>query len=309
MSKAERLQLILALLKASPGMRPGDLAARCRVSERSIFRDLHILQTIGLPVYFDRGYRLPTPTFLPPLHLTGEEALALRVAAGRGAERDGPLAQALRSAQAKLALRLAPATPILERQMPLQLPGVQSLSAEASQILPLVQEAVATGRRLTIQYAKSDRNRPRPMDLEPRHVSLRENGWLLLADDVATRRSLTIRLDQIKAAAFSERRGGRSRPAKRAKVVASPATALRVKLRLRPPLASLAPSGDLPSGLDVEEKDGGVLILTSHASGVRELLGWLLSFGPTVEVLEPMALRTELRRVAAELLALYDTKT
>jgi predicted DNA-binding transcriptional regulator YafY len=309
MARAERLQEILSLLKTSPGMRPADLAARCRVSERSIFRDLHTLQTLGLPVYFDRGYRLPSPTFLPPIYLTGEEALALRVAASRVVEQEGPMARALQSAQSKLALRLAPASPILEGQMPLALPGVPSPSTGAAQILSLVQEAMATGRRLTIQYAKSDRSRPRSIEVNPRHLSLRENGWLLLADDAAKARSLTIRLEQIRSAAFSERKGGRSRPARRKKAAAFPATALRVKVRLHPPVSALAPAGDLPYGLQVDERDGGILLLRSQASGVRELLGWLLSFGPAVEVIEPVALRIELRRVAIELLALYHAET
>ena len=308
MSRAERLQLIVSLMKASPGMRPADLAARCRVSERSIFRDLHTLQELGLPVYFDRGYRLPSPTFLPPLHLTGEEAVALSIAAARGAEQGGPMARALLSAQSKLALRLAPATPISEGQMPLAIPGVPSSSTEAARLLSLLQEAVATGRRVTIQYARSKRSPPRSLELDPRHLSLRDNSWLLLADAAAKRRRLTIRLDQIRGATISERKGGRSRSDRRLKAAASLGTGLQVKLRLRPPLSSLARDGGLPPGLQIEESGGGVLLLMSHASGMRELLGWLLSFGPTIEVLEPVALRAELRRVATDLSALYGAE-
>jgi len=305
MSRAERLQLIVSLMKSSPGMRPADLATRCRVSERSIFRDLHTLQALGLPVYFDHGYRLPSPTFLPPLHLTGEEAVALRVAASRAAEHEGPMARALLSAQSKLALRLAPGTPVPEEQMPLAIPGVPSASTDAGHLLSLLQEAVATGRRVAIQYARSKRSRPRSLELDPRHLSLRENSWLLLADDPITHRSLTIRLDQVKGAAFSERKGRHLRSARRLKAAGSLGAGLRVKLRLRPPLSALVRDGDLPPGLQIEGKDGEVLILTSHASGIREILGWLLSFGPAIEVVEPVALRAELRRVATELSALY----
>ena len=88
-----------------------------------------------------------------------------------------------------------------------------------------------------------------------------------------------------------------------------PGAGLRVKVRLRPPLTALVRDGDLPAGVQIEERDGGVLLLMSHASGVRELLGWLLSFGPAVEVLEPVALRAELRRVATELSALYGAES
>lgn len=148
-------------------MRPADLAARCRVSERSIFRDLQSLQTMGLPVYFDRGYRLPSPAFLPALYLTGDEALALRVAAGRSAKLEGPMAHALLSAQCKLALRLSSVSPNPQRQMPLALLGMPSPLTEASQILTLVQEAVATGRTLRLRYAKRDGGRPRSVEVIP----------------------------------------------------------------------------------------------------------------------------------------------
>lgn len=287
-------------------MRPDELAARCRVSTRSIFRDLQVLQTMGLPVYFDRGYQLPSPAILPAFYLTGEEALALRVAAGRGAELEGPMAQALRSAQCKLALRLHSASPTRQRQMPLTLPGIPSPLTEEDQILSLVQEAVATGRKLRLRYAKRDGDRPRSVELIPQHLSLRENGWVLLGDDAATRRRVTIRLDQIRSAAYSERKSGRVRPARHTTRGAVPATALRVTLRLHPPLTALGDYGDLPFGIQIDARDGGVCELISHASGVGELLGWLLSFGPAVEVLEPMALRMELKRMTADLAALYS---
>lgn len=286
-------------------MRPGDLAARCRVSKRSIFRDLQVLQTMGLPLYFDRGYRLSSPAILPALYLTGEEAIALRVAAGRDAELEGPMAQALLSAQCKLALRLSSASPTQQRQMPLALPGIASPLTEASRILALVQEAVATGRKLRLRYAKRDGGRPRSVELIPQHLSLCENGWVLLGDDAATRRRVTIRLDQIRSATYSERKGGRVRSTRRTTEDTVPATALRVKLKLRPPLTALGDHGDLPFGIQIDEREGGVCDLTSHASGVGELLGWLLSFGPAVEVLEPIPLRMELRRMVADLAALY----
>ncbi len=308
MSRAERLQLIVSLMKSDPGIRPADLAARCRVSERSIFRDLHALQILGLPFYFDRGYRLPSPTFLPPLHLTGEEALALSVAAERGADRNSPMDRALQSARSKLALRLAPAAPVPEGQIPLAIPGVPSPSTEAADLLSVLNEAIVTGRRVTITYAKTERSRPRSMEVAPRHLSLRDKGWLLVADDAASRRTLTIGLDQIRGATAAGRKGRRTRLASSSKS-ADIGPGLRVRLKLRPPLSARVLGEALPTGLQIEERDGSVLHLTSHASGMRELLGWLLSFGPAIEILEPVALRAELRRIASGFSAIYETDT
>lgn len=67
-------------------MRPDNLAARCRVPTRYIFRNLQALQTMGPPVYFARGGQLPSPAIPSTPYLTGRDVLALRVAAGRGAE-------------------------------------------------------------------------------------------------------------------------------------------------------------------------------------------------------------------------------
>jgi predicted DNA-binding transcriptional regulator YafY len=308
MSRAERLQLIVSLMRSSPGIHPADLAARCRVSERSIFRDLHALQILGLPFYFDRGYRLPSQAFLPPLHLTGEEALALSVAAERGADRDGPMDRALQSARSKLALRLAPATPVAEGQIPLAIPGVPTPSTEAADLLSTLNEAIATGRRVTIAYARSERSRLRSMEIVPRHLSLRDKGWLLVADAASSRRTLTIRLDQIRGATTSRRRGRRPREAGGSKPADAVGLGVRVRLKLRPPLSARAFGDALPTGLQIEERGGSVLYLASHAPGTRELMGWLLSFGPTIEVLEPVALRSELARIASELSAMYAAK-
>ena len=116
---------------------------------------------------------------------------------------------------------------------------------------------------------------------------------------------MAIRLDQIRSATYSARKGGCHRPVRRTTGGTVPATALRVTLRLRPPLTALGDHGDLPFGIQIEARGGGVFELTSHASGVGELLGWLLSFGPAIEVVEPPALRMELRRMVADLMALY----
>jgi predicted DNA-binding transcriptional regulator YafY len=309
MSRAERLQLIVSLVRTNPGMRPADLAARCRVSERSIFRDLHALLNLGVPLYFDRGYRLPAPILLPPLFLTGEEALALRVAAGRDPRWEGPLARALERAQSKLALCLSPATPATGAQMPLELPGAPPPAREEARIRSVLEDAVARGASVTLEWARGKRRRPRTIEATARHLSPVERGWVLLADEVGSGRRLTIPVEQIRTVTASAKRGVRPRSEKRGPRVGALAAGLRIAVRLRPPTTALGLDGELPAGVRVERRDGDTVLLASQTPAGRELLGWLLSFGSMIEVLEPPALRAELRRAAADMAALYATET
>jgi len=77
MSKYERLLQIVNLLKARRYQRVEDLSRECAVSERTIYRDIAALAEAGLPIYFDRGYRILPGAFLPPLNLTAEEYFAV----------------------------------------------------------------------------------------------------------------------------------------------------------------------------------------------------------------------------------------
>lgn len=88
-----RLLRLLSLLQSTPDWTGADLAARLRVSGRTVRADVERLRALGYPVLGTRGsvggYRLGAGAALPPLLLDDEEAVAvtvgLRTAAAGGA--------------------------------------------------------------------------------------------------------------------------------------------------------------------------------------------------------------------------------
>ncbi len=78
MSKYSRLLQILNLLRNRQGISAKDLASECQVSRRTIFRDIISLCSADIPIYYDKGYRLLSGSFLPPLNFALEEYLTLR---------------------------------------------------------------------------------------------------------------------------------------------------------------------------------------------------------------------------------------
>ncbi len=73
MRKMERLLYILSLLRTNHWLRASDLARKCGVSERTIYRDVITISEANIPIYFDGGYRLLHNGFLPPVNLSDSE--------------------------------------------------------------------------------------------------------------------------------------------------------------------------------------------------------------------------------------------
>ena len=79
MTRTERLEQILLMLRDGELIRARDLADRLGVSERTIWRDMAALVDYGVPVEGERGvgYILRRAVALPPLVLSTEELAAL----------------------------------------------------------------------------------------------------------------------------------------------------------------------------------------------------------------------------------------
>ena len=79
--RSDRLFELIQILRDGKLHRASDLAARVKVSTRTIWRDMATLQASGLPVEGERGvgYMLTAPITLPPVALTVQEMEALRL--------------------------------------------------------------------------------------------------------------------------------------------------------------------------------------------------------------------------------------
>lgn len=112
MHRSDRLTGILIALQASPRS-AAELAARFEVSRRTIMRDIDALGEIGVPVIAEvgrnGGYRIADGFWLPPMHLTADEATVLIFALEYiGTADHSPLGDAHRSVLEKIRALLNP---------------------------------------------------------------------------------------------------------------------------------------------------------------------------------------------------------
>jgi predicted DNA-binding transcriptional regulator YafY len=77
MKKSERLLYILSLLRTRKRLRAKDLAIKCEVTERTIYRDICSISGSNIPIFFDDGYKLIHEEFMPPMSFTPAESAFL----------------------------------------------------------------------------------------------------------------------------------------------------------------------------------------------------------------------------------------
>jgi predicted DNA-binding transcriptional regulator YafY len=112
-SRIHRLLKILTLIQGGSGWTTRRLAQECGTTERTIYRDLNMLGSAGIPYFFDRqknSYTIRRDFFMPPVQMTLEEVLAL-VALGEqiGGAEQVPHLNAATRAIAKIRGQLPPA--------------------------------------------------------------------------------------------------------------------------------------------------------------------------------------------------------
>ncbi len=312
MPRSERLVKLLTLLQSHPGIEAGPLARACAISERTLRRDLDALMAAGFSVYFDHGYRLTAVALLPPVTLSVDEALALRLAAQAAAPRAGSIAaRSLTLATDKLqqALATRPPEDSPSQQLALELP-VGDPRTEA--LLATLTTAIAERHSVKLTYSPAMRRGSPPRRADPYRLLPVGTGWDLLAYCHDRRRIMRIPISHVQEVSVTRQR---FRPVA-ARLLerhlhpgqAPPPAFHKVRVAYRAPVAETLKEHPPVGALIWEEGPEGSVIFTLVAARTKDLVPWLLSCGEAVEVLEPTDLRREIRQITRAMAARHASE-
>ncbi len=201
-STGGRLLELLALLQARHRWSGDDLALRLGVSDRTLRRDIDRLRSLGYPVAADRGvdggYQLGPGARLPPLLVTGDEAVAVAVGLLHAARQ--PIT-GIADAAARALTKIAAILPGDARRevdsiaTTLQLPVGASAEVSLDALTVLTRASRDTQRaRFTYHDAMGARSE---RSVEPHHVVPMGWRWYLVAWDLDREDWRTFRLDRI----------------------------------------------------------------------------------------------------------------
>lgn len=321
--KVGRLHRVLKLITLLQGDRCPNarrLAAECGVSRRTIYRDLNLIERAGIPFYYDDdagGYRVHEAALLPAINLSLEEALALVLMASElGRSGRLPLFQPARDAAAKIesslpvGLRAALASTM--RHMTVRTGAVARHNA-LRETYDLVRRAVRCRESLDCVYISFHEAGQIRLRLDPYWLLFSERAWYVIGRSHRSREIRTFKLGRFKALEPTGRHfeapEGLSLDAYLGnawRMIRGNRT-YRVELKFSPLAGPNVAEVNWHRTQQIRWDDDGAVYFTATVDGLREIVWWVLGYGPHVEVLKPKVLRDRVVAMAREMLALYES--
>jgi predicted DNA-binding transcriptional regulator YafY len=289
--RATRLVSLLLLLQTRGQLTAADIAERLEVSVRTIHRDVESLAAAGVPVEAVRGpaggYRLAGGYRTRLTGLTGDEAEALFAA-----EMPGPVAElGLGGELAAARLKLLAALPSELQERATRAQRLFHLDArgwfraeDSVPHLPALAAAVWRGCRLRIRYREGNRVVQRTID--PLGLVLKAGAWYLVAHRVAGMR--VYRVSRVASVRPLDEACERPDGFELSDYWQEWSRAFE-ESRPRVEVTARGPKGER------------TLVFESLEEARREML----RYGPDLEVVAPMELRSRIADTARAVAALY----
>jgi len=313
-----RLLQLLELLQDQPVTTGSQIAERLAVDRRTVRRYITALQELGIPVEGERGagggYRMRPGYRLPPLMLTGDEAVII-VLGLLGARRmgldgaDGALAKLSRVLPGPLRSRVEALQTAVGYTAAggLGTPAATGTVTVAETVLVLA-EAIGRRRRIRAGY-QSATGRLTARDLSPHGLVAHSGFWYLAAHDHARRALRTFRLDRMRHVIITDR------PAAAVPADFDAVTYVSRSLARLPYPWEVEVLLDAPLSLVAQRLPATMAELTATAAGTRLLmrvtsLDWMASVLAGLDcgftIRRPDELRASVRALARRLTAAAD---
>lgn len=322
-SQAGRLHNIIRLLEARRGMTLDELADECGVDRRTIHRDLNAVEEAGYALTSEwqegkKVYGFMTKSrSLPPITFTLNQLMSLYLLRSLGVHLAGTPFQAeieelFRTITSVLPDRYAAH---LERIARVSLPllhGARDYAAAAGHVAEL-QRALLHQYRVRLSYAKKGRNASDEYEIDPYTLVFHKGGIYLLGLAHNRKAMRLFALERVRGVEVTRQRfeipeGYRPEEHFKSAFGLVSDTPMRVRVRFAPEVAHAVAERTWMSGQTLTTDNEGRVTVAFEAAGEKELVAWILSYGMHAEVLEPPALRQEVKRQVREMRQFYRSK-
>jgi predicted DNA-binding transcriptional regulator YafY len=318
---ASRLLQILMLLQARGRLTAPQLAEAMEVSTRTILRDIDQLSAAGVPLWGERGrqggFQLREGWSTQLTGMTEPEANALLLSGLPGPATELGLGSAAASARLKMVASLPPAWREQADRVGQRLhvdPIDWYRAPDTPRFLREAADAVWQGKRIRVRYESWQATTER--ELDPLGLVLKAGAWYLVARPVDREEARTYRLASMLSLAVTSRAVKRPRGFDLARTWEASSKRfeadlrrLQARLRVSPRGMNRLRNGRLPMVVlpqapraRADDWQEVMLSLESVEQGALQLL----AFGPELEVLEPLALREEVKEQVRRFGAMYS---
>lgn len=303
--QADRLSRILRLLQLllSRGRwTRHDIAAEQECSERTVYRDLQVLQLAGIPFELDASgfYRVRQDFRFPSFPLTEEEAIGQGVAAGitssaalkigMGA---GPLSRKVSSARSDEVTQLMLDAEHLVGVIDLKLAG----HSKHRDLIRTVQWALVKKRLLIGTYRSPYEEHEVKLRLHPFRLCLVKQAWYLVAKPVDSDQPRTLRVGRFKVLTMTDTAAEVPRDFNLKEYFGNAWAVYRddkpyaVEVRFSKDVSATVTEYTWHHTQKVKKCKDGSVLLSFTVDGLNEIVRWVLGWGSNAEVVRPDELR------------------
>jgi len=317
MNRTDRLIAIVLLLHSRKLIRAKEIAKHFGIAIRTVYRDMKSLNEAGVPIAAEsgEGYSLVEGYHLPPVMFTQEEAGALYLGSELTKKfTDASLKEHIDSAISKVrAILPSDRKEYLERlseATAIHSPPMRFKEGFRDDVLTTVQDSIVQRNVLSMEYYSTRRDSFTQRKIEPLGLVYYANFWHMIAYCRLRQDFRDFRTDRIKSIVkldevFEERpEFSLTEYIRRDSEIAN---AVEVKIKFKPPVASYV-RDRYYFGLVSQELVPDGVVMTFMVPDVRFLVGWLLSYGDNVEMVQPVELNILLYQEAQRLLRWYEER-
>lgn len=305
-NRVRRLLHLLERLQSGRAFNARELAEFCRVSRRTLFRDLSILQKSGVPVLYDaqkQGYWIAQSVFLPPTELSLDETLSLILLAQElghsehGLPFQQPAAQAGMKLVSNLPGNLREHVGELSGKVQVRVAQV-ARSNTVQEYYQLLVQALARQQKVRITYHSLFEQQDITTLLSPYRLLFLNRAWYVIGRSSLHRSTRTFHLGRIlRAEPLAEKyeippRFSLDRFFGNAwRMIRHRAERARVRIRFAPKVARNVAEVTWHKTQEIRWNDDGSIDFLVTVDGLQEISWWIMGYGHQAEVLEPPQLR------------------
>jgi proteasome accessory factor B len=319
-SRIHRLLKILTLIQGSKGWTPKRLAVECGTTERTIYRDMKMLEGAGIPYFYDddaKCYSIRRDFFLPPVQLTLDEALAMAALAEHvgGKEQIPFMATASRGInklRSQLPLAIRKELEQIEDRVEIKLAAASPPEISAD-VYETVRRALAYRKALRCQYEslnKGAKGNGRFI-FKPYTLLFNQRSWYVVGHHSQRNETRCLKLNRFtsiepteepfdipKGFSVKSHLGNAWRMIRGEK-------AYKIELHFDPEFAETIEDTHWHHSQEVIWNDDDSITFRCKVDGLDEIVWWIMSMGPHCVVKKPKELADRVRSMAAEMVDKY----
>ncbi len=322
-TRIARLMRLLTTIHGKRNQNVADLARLCKVSERTVYRDIAVLNDAGWPCIYDgesEGYRIGRGFFMPPIDLTIEEALALialieEVSKPTAIPFMQTAARAVEKIRSQLPAKVLDALEPLDDHIHIGL--ARGMADDSTRdAYERVRSAIATRRALRCQYESNHVHDPAlgSFVFKPYALWYCQRAWYVTGHRSDRDGIRQLKLNRFTALTPTDKPYPIPDDFKLSDQVKQawrmiPGPRYNVVIRFKQPFAETASEVQWHSTQQEQWSDDRQHVtLRFEVDGLSEIVWWVLGYGPGAEVLEPPELREKVRQLLAESVSNYGSK-